>query len=111
MQRSAPNARHLSAGTDEELSRLLEFLDNWPYDDSAAFKKFALFTGFRRGKLFKLRWSGIDFERGTTADIEIISPPGGSASILLKAAIYTRAMGQTANEPPPIRPVETTPPP
>lgn len=50
--------------TDEELSRLLTVLDNWPFDDSAAFVKFALFTGFRRGELFKLQWDHVDFERG-----------------------------------------------
>ena len=50
--------------TDEELSRLMAVLDNWPFDDSAAFVKFALFTGFRRGELFKLQWEHLDFERG-----------------------------------------------
>lgn len=48
--------------TDEELSRLLEVLDNWPFDDSAAFVKFCLLTGFRRGELFKMQWSHIDFD-------------------------------------------------
>jgi len=50
--------------TDEELSRLMAVLDNWPFDDSAAFVKFALFTGFRRGELFKMQWDHVDFERG-----------------------------------------------
>jgi integrase len=50
--------------TDEELSMLLETLNNWPYDDSAAFIKFALFSGFRRGEIFKMQWSHVDFERG-----------------------------------------------
>jgi integrase len=49
--------------SDEELSRLLEVLDNWPFDDSAHFIKFALFSGFRRGELFKLQWDHIDFDR------------------------------------------------
>ena len=49
--------------TDEELSRLLAVLDHWPFDDSAAFVKFCLLTGFRRGELFKMQWEHIDFER------------------------------------------------
>ena len=50
--------------SDEELSRLMEVLDNWPFDDSAHFIKFALFTGMRRGELFKMQWDHIDFDRG-----------------------------------------------
>jgi integrase len=50
--------------TDDELSRLMTVLDNWPFDDSAAFVKFALFTGMRRGELFKMQWRHIDFDRG-----------------------------------------------
>jgi integrase len=50
--------------SDEEVSRLLHVLNNWPYDDSAAFIKFALYSGFRRSDIFRLRWDGIDAERG-----------------------------------------------
>ena len=42
--------------SDEEVSRLLHVLNNWPYDDSAAFIKFALYSGFRRSDIFRLRW-------------------------------------------------------
>ena len=50
--------------TDEELTRLLDTLENWPFKDTVAFIKFAMFTGMRRGELFKLQWDDVDFERG-----------------------------------------------
>ncbi len=65
--------------SDEELSRLLAVLDNWPYDDSAAFVKFALFTGMRRGELFKLTWDAVDFERGM---VTLAAPKGGKTTTL-----------------------------
>jgi integrase len=50
--------------TDEELTRLLDTLETWPFKDTVAFIKFAIFTGLRRGELFKLQWDEVDFERG-----------------------------------------------
>lgn len=50
--------------TDEESRRLLDTLENWPVKDTVAFVKFAMFTGMRRGELFKLQWDDVDFERG-----------------------------------------------
>ena len=35
----------------------------------------ALYTGMRRGELFKLRWKDIDFDRGV---IRIVAPKGGT---------------------------------
>lgn len=65
--------------TDEELSRLLEILDNWPFDDSAAFIKFALLTGIRKGDACKLRWEHIDFERGM---LTLADPKGGKTTTI-----------------------------
>ena len=50
--------------TDDEALRLLDTLDNWPCRESAAFIKFAMFTGLRRGEIFRLAWNDVDFERG-----------------------------------------------
>jgi integrase len=39
----------------------------------------ALYTGMRRGELFKLKWNDIDFERGF---INIVDPKGGSSEVI-----------------------------
>ena len=60
--------------TAEQLSRLLEAIDQ-DYDVQAAnLMRMALFTGMRRGELFKLQWDDVDFERGF---IRIRDPKGG----------------------------------
>jgi len=61
----------LTAG---QLSRLLEAIDQ-DYDVQAAnLMRLALFTGMRRGELFKLQINDVDFERGF---IRIRDPKGG----------------------------------
>jgi integrase len=60
--------------TNDQLIRLLEVLEKWPFRDSVAFIKFALFTGLRRGELFKLTWDDIDFERSL---VRLRDPKGG----------------------------------
>ena len=65
--------------SDEEADRLMTTLDSWPCRESAAFVKFALFTGLRRGELFKLTWDDVDFNRGL---ITIRSPKGGKTQTL-----------------------------
>jgi integrase len=64
---------------DDELKQLLKTLKTWPYRESAAFVRFALLTGFRRGELFKLTWENVDFERGL---ISLLEPKGGKKQIL-----------------------------
>ncbi len=65
--------------SDDELSRLLEVLATWPDRMSAAFIKFAMFTGMRRGELFKLQWADIDMVRQTAT----LRDPKGNRDVVL----------------------------
>jgi len=58
----------------EHLESLLKVLDEEPDKQVANLMKMALFTGMRRGELFRLKWDDIDFERGF---ITIREPKGG----------------------------------
>lgn len=58
----------------EQLNALLEAIDQDPNLQAANFMKMALFTGMRRGELFRLQWQDVDFERGF---IHIRGPKGG----------------------------------
>lgn len=58
----------------EELGRLLQAIDQDQNLHVANIMRLALFTGMRKGELFKLQWQDIDFERGF---IHIKDPKGG----------------------------------
>ena len=60
--------------TGEQLTALLDVIEQDPNIQAANFMKMALFTGMRRGELFKLQWSDVDFERGF---IHLRDPKGG----------------------------------
>ncbi len=60
--------------SDDQLARLLDILERWPCKESASIVKFALYTGLRKGELFKLKWDDVDLEHGL---ITVRDPKGG----------------------------------
>ncbi len=58
----------------EQLKRLLTAIDNSTDIEAANIMRLALYTGMRRGEMFKLKWNDIDFQRGFIA---IRNPKGG----------------------------------
>lgn len=60
----------------EQLQRLLAVLETTHRQEAASMMKIALFTGMRRGEIFKLRWDDLDFQRGF---INIVEPKGGKS--------------------------------
>jgi integrase len=60
--------------TPEQLASLLEAIEQDPNVHAANFMKMVLYTGMRRGELFKLHWHDVDFDRGF---IHIRNPKGG----------------------------------
>jgi integrase len=60
----------------DELARLVHAIEDEPNIQAANFMRLAMFTGMRRGELFKLEWRDIDFERGF---INIRHPKGGKS--------------------------------
>jgi integrase len=60
--------------TPEESARLMDTLNNWPRQDVARMVKIAMFSGLRRGELFKLKKEHLDFHHGL---ITIAGPKGG----------------------------------
>jgi integrase len=69
---------------EEELKRLISAIEADTNADARGIMLLALYTGMRRGELFKLKWEDIDFDRGF---IRIVGPKGGSdQTIPLNAA-------------------------
>jgi integrase len=60
--------------TTEQLQALLKTIDKDKHPIAGLMMKMALFTGMRRGEMFKLKWEDIKFERGF---IHIRDPKGG----------------------------------
>ena len=62
---------HLS---QKEAIRLMSVLDDWPSEEAPRMLKLALFTGMRRGEIFKLRTRDLNFQHDI---IELRNPKGG----------------------------------
>ena len=59
---------------EEQLKRLLAAIEADTNADARGIMLMALYTGMRRGELFKLKWQDLDFDRGF---IRIVGPKGG----------------------------------
>ena len=69
------NIRTEDLSTDE-LNRLLEAIEADPHPQAGNIMKLVLYSGMRRGEIFKLKIQDIDFDRGF---IHIDDPKGGKA--------------------------------
>lgn len=65
--------------TPNQLSALLWAMGQEQDIQAANFMKLALFTGMRRGEIFRLKWEDIDFDRGF---IHIRQPKGGFDQVI-----------------------------
>lgn len=63
----------------EDVTRLLEVLAEWPAQDVARMLKLALYTGMRRGEIFKLEARDLDFRQGL---ITLRAPKGGKTMVI-----------------------------
>jgi integrase len=65
--------------TAKQLDKLLKTIAKDKHPVAGAMMKMALFTGMRRGEMFRLKWSDINFERGF---IHIRDPKGGKPQMI-----------------------------
>lgn len=71
--------------TPEEATRFLDVLESWPNQDISRMLKLAMLTGLRRGEIFKLETSDLDFYQNL---IQLRNPKGGKdVSIPMSAPV------------------------
>lgn len=75
--------------TSNQLKNLMDEIDKSVDIEAANIMRMALFTGMRRGELFKLKWEDIDFDRGF---IDIRHDPKGGKSQKIPLNDQTRAV-------------------
>ncbi len=65
--------------TPTQLKKLLKAMESSPNTAIANMMRLALYSGLRRGELFKLQWKDIDFEKGF---IQLRNPKGGRSETI-----------------------------
>ncbi len=65
--------------TTEQLKGLLEAINEDSHQAAGAMMKLALFSGLRRGEMFRLKWEHIDFSK---MFIRLVDPKGGADQII-----------------------------
>ena len=82
--------------TEEELKRLLSAMDQDLDQNIAKIMKLALFTGMRKGEIFNLEWSDVDFENRL---ITIRNPKSGrDEHIPMNQSTYDLLMSHTIHD-------------
>jgi integrase len=80
----------------DELKRLMDVLEKDPDRECAALMRLALFTGMRRGELFRLQWADLDFERGF---IRLRDPKGGKDQTIPMSEPARKVLGGLTIDP------------
>ncbi|MCL4474541.1 MAG: site-specific integrase [Actinobacteria bacterium] len=79
--------------TEEELARLVRVIDHHlsagtRYAAGAAMMKLVLFTGMRRGEIFRLKWSDLDFHRNNI----LLREPKGGRDVIIPMSSQARSL-------------------
>ena len=79
--------------TGEELARLVRVIDHHlsagtRYATGAAMMKLVLFTGMRRGEIFRLKWSDLDLHRNNI----LLREPKGGRDVIIPMSSHARRL-------------------
>lgn len=79
--------------TEEELARLVAVLDTHLQTQSscaagAAMMKLVLYTGMRRGEIFRLKWADLDFHRNNI----LLREPKGGRDVVIPMSSYAQKL-------------------